>query len=127
MAYGPAPESDKQALEWIARHDGTFGLFIGGGWTNGKSGELFDVINPATTARLARVTQASEADADAAVASASLACVTRASRAVVAGLITSNSSPLLPLVQPPPMNRPKVPSCRAIHSSACLSLSGAGP
>src|SRR5213594_2320126 len=73
MAYGPAPESDKQALEWIARHDGTFGLFIGGGWTNGKSGELFDVINPATTARLARVTQASEADADAAVAAARLA------------------------------------------------------
>src|SRR5213076_2447918 len=69
----PAPESDKQALEWIARHDGTFGLFIGGGWTNGKSGELFDVINPATTARLARVTQASEADADAAVAAARLA------------------------------------------------------
>ena len=70
MAYGPAPESDKQALEWIARHDGTFGLFIGGGWTNGKSGALFDVINPATTARLARVTQATEADVDAAVAAA---------------------------------------------------------
>src|SRR2546421_398141 len=30
MAYGPAPESDKPALEWIARHDGAFGLFIGG-------------------------------------------------------------------------------------------------
>src|SRR5213083_1329688 len=70
MAYGPAPESDKQALEWIARHDGTFGLFIGGGWTKGKSGALFDVINPATTARLARVTQATEADVDAAVAAA---------------------------------------------------------
>jgi len=30
MAYGPAPESDKPALEWIARQSGAFGLFIGG-------------------------------------------------------------------------------------------------
>jgi len=70
MAYGPAPESDKQALEWVARHGGEFGLFIGGGWTNGKGGELFDVTNPATAARLARVTQAGPADVDAAVAAA---------------------------------------------------------
>src|SRR6059036_573009 len=70
MAYGPAPESDKQALEWIARHGSTFGLFIGGGWTNGKSGELFDVINPATTQRLARVVQAGAPDVDAAVRAA---------------------------------------------------------
>src|SRR5437016_10476491 len=70
MAYGPAPESDKSALEWIARHDGAFGLFIGGRWADGKSDAGFDVINPATTARLARVTQAGEADVDAAVAAA---------------------------------------------------------
>ncbi len=70
MAYGPAPESDKPALEWIARHDGAFGLFIGGRWADGKSDARFDVINPATTARLARVTQAGQADVDAAVAAA---------------------------------------------------------
>src|SRR5256884_7478960 len=70
MAYGPAPESDKQALEWITRHGGEFGLFIGGGWTNGKGGELFDVVTPATTVKLARVTQAGPADLDAAVAAA---------------------------------------------------------
>src|SRR2546430_4117894 len=68
MAYGPAPESDKPALDWIARHDGAFGLFLGGRWTNGKSDAGFDVINPATTARLARVSQARPADVDAAVA-----------------------------------------------------------
>src|SRR5216110_2757756 len=73
MAYGPAPESDKQALEWRERHGRAFGLFVGGRWTKGKNGDGFDVINPATTARLARVTQASEADADAAVAAARLA------------------------------------------------------
>jgi len=70
MAYGPAPESDKPALEWIARQNGAFGLFIGGRWTKGKSDAGFDVINPATTARLAGVTQAGQADVDAAVAAA---------------------------------------------------------
>src|SRR5713101_1266302 len=55
------------------------------------------------------------------------ACVTRASRAVVAGLMTSNPASLFPLVQRPPMNSPNAPFCRAIHSRAGLSLSGAGP
>src|SRR3989475_6634396 len=73
-AYGPAPESDKQAFEWITRHGGEFGLFIGGGWTNGKGGELFDVVNPATTVKLARVPQAGPAAGDAAVAAARQAC-----------------------------------------------------
>src|SRR2546430_12525612 len=70
MAYGPAPESDKPALEWIARHDGAFGLFIGGRWTNGKSDAAFDVINPPPTARLARGTPAGQGGVDAAVAAA---------------------------------------------------------
>jgi len=70
MAYGPAPESDKPALEWLDQHGREFGLFVGGRWTKGKSGEGFAVINPATTAPLARVTQAGQADVDAAVAAA---------------------------------------------------------
>ncbi len=70
MAYGPAPESDKPALEWLERHGRAFGLFVGGRWTKGKNGDGFDVINPATTATLARVTQAGRADVDAAVAAA---------------------------------------------------------
>ncbi len=71
MAYGPAPESDKPALEWIARHGGgRFELFIGGRWTKGTSDDAFDVINPATTGTLARVTQTGAEDVDAAVAAA---------------------------------------------------------
>src|SRR2546425_1161956 len=70
MAYGPTPESDKPALEWIARQNGAFGLFIGGRWTKGKSAAGSAAITPATTARLARVTQAGQADVDAAVAAA---------------------------------------------------------
>jgi len=43
------------------------------------------------------------------------------------GLMTSNPASLFPLVQRPPMNSPNAPFCRAIHSRAGLSLSGAGP
>jgi aldehyde dehydrogenase (NAD+) len=70
MAYGPAPESDARAREWLARHGGEFGLFVGGRWVEGASGERCDVINPATGERLARVVQAGAADVDAAVAAA---------------------------------------------------------
>jgi aldehyde dehydrogenase (NAD+) len=70
MAYGPAPESDARAREWIARHGGEFGLFVGGRWIEGTSGDRCDVINPATGERLARVVQAGAADVDAAVAAA---------------------------------------------------------
>src|SRR3990172_2328044 len=70
MAYGPAPEGDKQALEWIAKQGGQLGLFIGGPGTNGPGGERLDVTTPATAARLARVTQAGAADVDAAVVAA---------------------------------------------------------
>src|SRR5205807_3768098 len=67
------------------------------------------------------------AAATAASTSAWPACVTRASGAVVAGLMTSNPSPFLLLVQRPPTNRPNARPCRSSHSSAGLSLSGAGP
>src|SRR5881409_471745 len=70
MAYGPAPESEKLALGWLAQHGAEFGLFVGGSWVKPASGEWFDVINPATTQRIARVPQAGKADVDAAVAAA---------------------------------------------------------
>src|SRR5829696_1087254 len=69
MEYGPAPEADAPALEWLARHGGgELGQFVGGRWT--PAGELFDVMNPATGKTLARVTQGTQADVDAAVAAA---------------------------------------------------------
>src|SRR5437762_500109 len=70
MAYGPAPESDKPALEWLERHGRAFGLFVGGRWTKSKNGDAFDVINPATTAPLARVAQGGAADVESAVRAA---------------------------------------------------------
>ena len=65
MAYGPAPESDKPALEWLAKHDARFGHYIAGAWT--KSASPFDVSNPATNKRIATVSQGSKKDVDAAV------------------------------------------------------------
>src|SRR3989441_2375366 len=78
MAYGPAPESDKQARDWLAKHGAEFELFAGGSWVKPASGEWFDVINPATTQRIARVPQAGKADVDAAVAAARAAFPRRA-------------------------------------------------
>jgi len=71
MEYGPAPESDQQARQWLGKYERVFGHFINGEWT--EPGETFDVINPANREVLARVTQATKADVDAAVAAAKAA------------------------------------------------------
>src|SRR5450432_3000176 len=68
MDYGPSPESADAVRGWLDRHKAGFGHFIGGAFT--PPGELFDVHDPATGAKLARVTQGSAADIDAAVAAA---------------------------------------------------------
>jgi aldehyde dehydrogenase (NAD+) len=68
MAYGPAPESNAEALAWIAGHKGRFGHWIDGAFT--APGQCFETRNPATGKLLAEVTQGSAADLDAAVAAA---------------------------------------------------------
>jgi aldehyde dehydrogenase (NAD+) len=68
MEYGPAPESDKDALAWLAKHDRSLGHYIGGAFTRG--GKAFDVDNPATGKTIARVSDGGKADVDAAVAAA---------------------------------------------------------
>ncbi|HUQ28009.1 MAG TPA: aldehyde dehydrogenase family protein [Usitatibacter sp.] len=68
MEYGPAPESDKEALAWLARHDSTFGHYIGGAWTAPR--KTFEVANPATGKRIARVADGDAKDVNAAVAAA---------------------------------------------------------
>jgi len=68
MEYGPAPESAAEARAWIAERDARFGHFIDGAFTD--PGETFETRNPATGEGLALVTQASQADIDAAVAAA---------------------------------------------------------
>ncbi|MGV6806256.1 MAG: aldehyde dehydrogenase family protein [Ruegeria sp.] len=68
MEYGPAPESAAEALAWLVDQGDKFGQFIDGTFT--KPGKGFDSRNPATGEVLAKLTQATQADVDAAVAAA---------------------------------------------------------
>ncbi|MEL6643149.1 MAG: aldehyde dehydrogenase family protein [Pseudomonadota bacterium] len=68
MDYGPAPESAAEAMAWLDGHGRKFGQFIGGLWT--KPARMFESRNPATGEVLAKVSQASAKDVDAAVAAA---------------------------------------------------------
>ncbi|NOD30471.1 aldehyde dehydrogenase family protein [Ruegeria atlantica] len=68
MEYGPAPESAAEALAWLVDQGDTFGHFIDGAFT--KPGKGFESRNPATGEVLAKLTQATQADVDAAVAAA---------------------------------------------------------
>jgi aldehyde dehydrogenase (NAD+) len=70
MEWGPAPESDKPVLEWLARHEGRFGHFIAGEWTKADDKSLFEVANPSSGRLLARVSQGSAKDVDRAVKAA---------------------------------------------------------
>ncbi|MCX6018319.1 MAG: aldehyde dehydrogenase family protein [Chloroflexi bacterium] len=70
LDYGPAPESAKPAHAWLDAHSRTFGMFIDGAWTQPDDARFFDTVEPATGKPLARITQASTADVDAAVAAA---------------------------------------------------------
>src|SRR5271156_5838339 len=68
MDYGPSPESTEHVGIWLEEHESGFGHFINGAFT--KPGALFDVFNPARGERIARVSQGSAKDIDAAVAAA---------------------------------------------------------
>ncbi|MBV1909937.1 MAG: aldehyde dehydrogenase family protein [Kangiellaceae bacterium] len=74
MNYGPAPESVDKVKAWLAEHEQHFDLFINGAWakTQGEESD-FNSDNPATGELLAKVTQASKNDVDAAVEAASIA------------------------------------------------------
>lgn len=69
MAYGPAPESDQQARQWLAAHEQGFGHFINGRFT-AVSQNAFETREPATGDHLARVSKAGKSEIDAAVAAA---------------------------------------------------------
>ncbi|MEP7069149.1 MAG: aldehyde dehydrogenase family protein, partial [Usitatibacter sp.] len=68
MEYGPAPESDAEARAWLGRHEGTFGHYIDGRWT--EPAQTFEVVNPATAKVIARVAHGTKDDVNAAVAAA---------------------------------------------------------
>ena len=68
MEYGPAPESAADALAWLVDQGSRFGHFINGAFTDPT--DSFESRNPANGNVLATLSQASQSDVDAAVASA---------------------------------------------------------
>ena len=70
MEYGPAPESNKEATEWLTTNGAAFDLFIDGKWTSSDGEQTFDSTNPATGKKLATLTQATSNDVNNAVKSA---------------------------------------------------------
>ncbi|MDP6378494.1 MAG: aldehyde dehydrogenase family protein [Candidatus Thalassarchaeaceae archaeon] len=70
LEWGPAPESDKFAREWLDEHGPNFGMYINGSWVKPKSGENFETHNPATGELLGTISQAGKTEVDAAVAAA---------------------------------------------------------
>ncbi len=68
MDYGPAPENDAEAQDWLDENARAFGLFIAGRMT--APGDVFATRNPANGEELARITQASADDVDRAVRAA---------------------------------------------------------
>jgi aldehyde dehydrogenase (NAD+) len=70
MEYGPAPESAAPANAWLDAHERRFGQFIDGAWTEIDQARLFESVNPANRQPIAQITQATEAEIDAAVAAA---------------------------------------------------------
>ncbi|MGZ3215720.1 aldehyde dehydrogenase family protein [Paracoccus sp. T5] len=67
MEYGPSVEDSSAVRDWLARQ-GTFGHFIGGTFTEPDT--TFETRDPATGEVLARVSQGTQADIEAAVAAA---------------------------------------------------------
>lgn len=67
MEYGPAPESDKIAQNWLEDHNRKFGLFINNEWVHPEGRKTYETKSPATGAVLSATTQGNSEDVDKAV------------------------------------------------------------
>ncbi len=67
MDYGPAPESDKHALAWLAEHGSKFNHFIGGAFVEPAEGGYFEALDPARGRMLAALAKGGAEDIDRAV------------------------------------------------------------
>jgi len=67
MEYGPAPESDKIAQNWLDDHNRKFGLFINNEWVHPEGRKTYETKSPATGAVLSATTQGNSEDVDKAV------------------------------------------------------------
>ena len=68
MDYGEAPESAREAQNWLKNHNYIFGNFINGKWKQCE--DHFNTVNPANDQVLAKIGQSSPSDIDSAVKAA---------------------------------------------------------
>jgi hypothetical protein len=109
MDYGPSPEGAEHVKAWLEAHRNGFGHFINGAFT--KPGHLFDVFNPATGERIARVSQGSPADINGAIAAARKAQVKWAA-STRSGMSATRPAPPKSRPSPPATSRPPGPRPR---------------
>ncbi len=68
LDYGPAPESEAKAREWLKAHENKFSHSINGNWRLPHERQYFQTINPAKTSEvLAEIALGTKEDVDAAV------------------------------------------------------------
>ena len=70
MEYGPAPESDKIAQQWLEDHDRCFGHFINNQWTKPDDRKFIESKSPADDKFLAKTIQGNATDVETAVSAA---------------------------------------------------------
>jgi len=73
MEYGPAPESDKVAMNWLDDHNRKFGLFINNTWHHPEGRKQYETKAPSSGKVLASTTQGTTEDVNMAVEAASQA------------------------------------------------------
>lgn len=71
MEYGPAPESDKVAMNWLDDHNRKFGLFINNTWHHPEGRKQYETKAPSSGKVLASTTQGTTEDVNMAVEAAS--------------------------------------------------------
>ena len=57
MEYGPAPESDKIAQQWLDDHGRSFGHFINNQWVKPEKRKTYETVCPANGQVLASTIQ----------------------------------------------------------------------
>ena len=70
IKYGPAPEDDKEVLEWIKTLPNPNYNFINGKWIRPRGAKTIQAINPANKKKLFKLSVSSKLDVDKAVKSA---------------------------------------------------------
>lgn len=71
MEYGPAPESDKVAMNWLDDHNRNFGLFVNNTWHHPEGRKQYETKAPSSGKVLASTTQGTAEDVNMAVEAAS--------------------------------------------------------